>query len=220
MQRVSDYVKQKYGYDTGSFTNFPADEENTKFLARLDWNITDRHHLSVRYNNTKNTTWNAPNGNSSDTGQRLNNTYRVGPQSMSYANSMYSMNNKVQSWSADLNSRFTDKISNQLLFTYTKIDDVRGSTSSPFPFIDIMAGKDAEGNQIMEPYLSLGYELFTWNNGVHNKVTNITDNFTYYLGAHKFTAGISFEHQLANNAYMRNATGNEEIGRASCRERV
>ena len=207
MQRVSDYVKQKYGYDTGSFTNFPADEENTKFLARLDWNITDRHHLSVRYNNTKNTTWNAPNGNSSDTGQRLNNTYRVGPQSMSYANSMYSMNNKVQSWSADLNSRFTDKISNQLLFTYTKIDDVRGSTSSPFPFIDIMAGKDAEGNQIMEPYLSLGYELFTWNNGVHNKVTNITDNFTYYLGAHKFTAGISFEHQLANNAYMRNATG-------------
>ena len=30
MQRVSDYVKQKYGYDTGSFTNFPADEENTK----------------------------------------------------------------------------------------------------------------------------------------------------------------------------------------------
>ena len=40
---------------------------------------------------------------------------------MAFANSMYSMDNKVQSWAADLNSRFTDKISNQLLFTYTNI---------------------------------------------------------------------------------------------------
>lgn len=107
--------------------------ENTKLLARIDWNITDRHRLSLRYNNTKNTAWNAPNGNSSDTGYRPNNTYRVGTQSMAFANSMYSMDNKVQSWAADLNSRFTDKISNQLLFTYTNIEDMRGTNSSPFP---------------------------------------------------------------------------------------
>lgn len=207
LQKVSDFVKSKYGYDTGSFTNFPGDESNYKFLARLDWNITDRHHLSVRYNNTKNTAWNAPNGNSSDTGYRLNNTYRVGLQSMSYANSMYSMDNKVQSISVDLNSRFNDKISNQLLFTYTNIEDIRGSKSSIFPFIDIMAGKDSEGNQLMEPYISLGYELFTYNNGVKNKITNVTDNFTYLIGAHKITAGASYEHQFANNAYMRNGTG-------------
>jgi len=207
MEKVSKHLKDKYGYDTGSYTSFPADEENTKLLARIDWNITDRHRLSLRYNNTKNVAWNGPNGNSSDTGLRLNGTFRVGTQSMAFANSMYSMENKVQSWAADLNSRFTDKISNQLLFTYTDIQDMRGSNSSPFPFIDIMAGKDKDGNQILEPYMSAGYELFTWNNGVKNKITSITDNFTYFIGSHKLTAGFNFEHQFANNAYMRNATG-------------
>lgn len=207
MEKVSKHLKDKYGYNTGSYTNFPADEENTKLLARIDWNITDRHRLSLRYNNTKNVAWNGPNGNSSDTGLRLNGTYRVGTQSMAFANSMYSMDNKVQSWAADLNSRFTDKISNQLLFTYTDIQDMRGSNSAPFPFIDIMAGKDENGQQILEPYMSAGYELFTWNNGVKNKITSITDNFTYFIGSHKLTAGFNFEHQFANNAYMRNATG-------------
>ena len=48
LQTVSDFVKQKYGYDTGSYTNFPADESNKKFLVRLDWNINDKHHLAVR----------------------------------------------------------------------------------------------------------------------------------------------------------------------------
>ena len=209
MQKVSDFLRDKYGYDTGSATNFPADEKNLKLLGRIDWNITNGHKLSVRYNYTKNTAWNAPNANSMDggSGSRLYNTSRVGYQSMSFANSMYSHDNKVSSVSADLNSRFSDKISNQLLFTYTDIEDMRGTNSSPFPFIDILAGKDAEGNQIMEPYMSAGYELFTYNNGVKNKITSVIDNFTYFAGDHKITAGISFEHQLASNAYMRNGTG-------------
>lgn len=209
MQKVSDFLRDKYGYDTGSATNFPADEKNLKLLGRIDWNITNGHKLSVRYNYTKNTAWNAPNANSMDggSGSRLYNTSRVGYQSMSFANSMYSQDNKVSSVSADLNSRFSDKISNQLLFTYTDIEDMRGTNSSPFPFIDILAGKDTEGNQIMEPYMSAGYELFTYNNGVKNKITSVIDNFTYFAGDHKITAGISFEHQLASNAYMRNGTG-------------
>ena len=160
LQGLSDFLRDKYGYDTGSATNFPADEKNLKLLGRIDWNITNGHKLSVRYNYTKNTAWNAPNANSMDggSGSRLYNTSRVGYQSMSFANSMYSQDNKVSSVSADLNSRFSDKISNQLLFTYTDIEDMRGTNSSPFPFIDILAGKDAEGNQIMEPYMSAGYE--------------------------------------------------------------
>ncbi|WP_455636715.1 TonB-dependent receptor [Parabacteroides sp.] len=206
MQKVSDFVRDKYGYNTGSYTDFPADNTNLKLLGRIDWNITDQHKLAVRYNYTKNSAWNATNGSSGNFGQRLSYN-RISQYSMAFANSLYSMDNKVSSVSADLNSRFSDKISNQLLFTYSNIQDIRGTNSSPFPFIDIMAGLDDTGNQILEPYMSLGYELFTFNNGVHNKVWNITDNFTYYLGNHKFTGGISFEHQMASNAYMRNGTG-------------
>ncbi len=202
LQLVKDYMMEKYNYDTGSFTDFPGDESNTKILARLDWNINRDHRMSLRYNYTKNAAWNAPNGNSSDTGYRLNNTYRVGDYSMAFANNMYSMDNKVQTLSLDYNSRLSDNLSEQLLITYTKIDDVRGSRSTPFPHVDIIK---KEGD-VWQPYMSLGYELFTWNNGVHNNVITIKDDLIYTLGAHKITAGVNYEYQFANNAYMRNGT--------------
>ncbi len=211
LDRLSAFLKQKYGYDTGSYSDWGADEDNLKILGRVDWNITNDHHLAVRFNHTANKAWNAPNGNSSDTGYRLRGMDRLSQYSMSYANSMYSMNNKVTSLSADLNSRFGEKFANQLLFTYTNISDERGSNSSEFPFVDIMNGYETEADgtvkQDLSPYISFGYELFSYNNRVQNKITNIIDNFTWYAGDHKVTAGINFEHQLANNSYMRGGTG-------------
>jgi hypothetical protein len=198
LQTVSDFVKSRYGYNTGSFTNFPADENNYKLLARLDWNITDKHHLALRYNYTKNLNWSSPNASSMDGGTRMSEA-RMSQASMSYANSMYSMNNLVHSFSFDLNSRLSNNLSNQFLATFSKLDDVRGSTSDEFPFIDIL--KDGQA------YISLGYELFTWNNAVHNNVLNIKDELTRYLGNHKIIAGIAYEYKMADNAYMRNGTG-------------
>jgi len=198
LQTVSDYVKNKYGYNTGSYTNFPADENNTKLLARLDWNITNKHRLALRYNYTKNLSWRSPNASSMDGGTRMSEA-RMSQASMSYANSMYSMNNLVHSFSFDLNSRLSDNLSNQFLATFSKLDDVRGTNSSEFPFIDILKDDQA--------YLSLGYELFTWNNGVHNNVWNIKDELTLYLGNHKIIGGIAYEYKMADNSYMRNGTG-------------
>ncbi len=203
MKKASDHLKNTYGYNPGSYTNFPGDEENYRILARIDWNITNDHRLALRYNRTKNTAWNAPNGNSVDVKPRLNNTYRVGDQSMSFANTMYSMDNLVETWSLDLNSRFGNNASNQLLATYSNIEDIRGTNSSEFPMIDIMYDGTTQGG----PYMSAGYELFTYNNGVKNKIITIKDDFKYSLGDHQLLAGISYEHQFANNAYMRNGTG-------------
>ncbi len=199
LETISTFAANRYGYDTGSWTSFPADESNYKLLARLDWNITDKHHLALRYNYTKNTIWNAPNATSMDGGTRMSGA-RMSQYSMSFANSMYSMDNLVHSFSIDLNSRLTDKLSNQFLATFSKLDDIRGTDSSEFPFIDILDGGDNN-------YMALGYELFTWNNAVHNTIWNIKDDMTYYLGAHKIMGGITFEHQMADNQYMRNGTG-------------
>lgn len=198
LKTVSDFVRGKYGYETGSYTNFPADESNNKLLARLDWNITNKHRLALRYNYTKNQSWISPNASSMDGGTRMSEA-RMSQASMSFANSMYSMDNLVHSFSFDLNSRLSEKISNQLLATFSKLDDVRGTNSDEFPFIDILKDDQA--------YLSLGYELFTWNNGVHNNVLNIKDELTYYLGNHKIVGGIAFEYKMADNSYMRNGTG-------------
>ena len=199
LETISTFAANKYGYNTGSWTSFPADESNYKILARLDWNITDKHHLALRYNYTKNTIWNAPNATSMDGGTRMSGA-RMSQYSMSFANSMYSMDNLVHSWSIDLNSRLTDNLSNQFLATLSKLDDIRGTDSSQFPFIDILDGGDNN-------YMALGYELFTWNNAVHNTIWNIKDDVTYYMGTHKIMAGITFEHQMADNQYMRNGTG-------------
>jgi Carboxypeptidase regulatory-like domain/TonB dependent receptor-like, beta-barrel len=207
LQTVSDHLRDNYGYETGSYKNFPADLSNLKYLVRLDWNINDANKFNVRFNHTKNTGWRSPNGNSTDGSYRDRTKYRVGEYSMSYANSMYSMDNIVNSGSMELNSRFTKNMSNQLLVTYSDIQDVRGSTSEPFPFIDIMSGDIATGSDALDPYISAGHELFTWNNGVKNKVITVTDNFTYYVNAHKLTAGVSYEYQMADNNYMRSGTG-------------
>ncbi len=211
MERVSKYVADKYGYDTGSWTDFPADESNMKLLARIDWNINRNHRLALRYNYTKNQYWNEPNGNSTDASFRNRNYNRMSVMSMAFANSMYSQDNVVYSFSGDLNSRFGNNMSNQLLVTYTNIKDMRGTNSSLFPFIDILGGYSVnETGQIVQdptPYMSLGYELFTYNNGVRNNILTVNDNFTYYLGTHKLMAGLSFEYQMAKNSYMRNGTG-------------
>ena len=198
LKKVSEHVASKYGYDTGSWTDFPANEDNYKILARLDWNITQKHHLALRYNYTLNNVWNSPNGSSMDGGTRMSGA-RMSQYSMSYANAMYSMKNIVNTWSLDLNSRLTDNLSNQFLATYSQLNDIRGTNSDEFPFIDILK----DGNN----YIALGYELFTWNNAVHNTVANIKDDLTWYAGKHKVTAGINFEYQMADNQYMRNGTG-------------
>ena len=207
LDRVRDHLISNYGYDPGSYSDYPADETNKKLLARIDWNINPANKLSLRYNFTKNQGWNPTNGNSTDAGFRNRTMNRISQYSMAFSNSIYSMDNTVNSISLDLNSRISDKLSNQFLATYSKIQDARGSNSSPFPFIDIMNGLDSSGNQIMEPYISAGYELFTWNNAVNNNTLTVTNNLTYYLNNHKITGGVSFEHQLANNSYMRNGTG-------------
>ena len=198
LQTVSDIAKEKYGYDTGSFSSFPSDNKNTKLLARIDWNINNNHHLALRYNYTKTIIWNSPNSSSMDGGTRMSGG-RTSQYAMSYANSMYSMDNLVHSVSFDLNSRFSAALSNQFLATFSKLDDVRGTNSSIFPFVDIL--KDNQN------YISFGEELFTYNNAVHNTVWNIKDDVTYYAGNHKIMVGLNYEHQMADNQYLRNGTG-------------
>ncbi len=207
LETISNFVRTRYGYDTGSWTDFPADEDNIKYLARIDWNITDAHHLAVRFNHTKNTQWNAPSPTSNDFGKSWNyNTEgHFSQTSMGYANTFYKAEKKATTWSVNLNSRFSQKFNNELLFTYSDVDDpIRDSNSDAFPWVQIL---EPNANGELRPYISLGYELFTWKNSVKNKTTTITDNATFYLGAHKVMAGLSFEHQYALNSYNRNGTG-------------
>lgn len=198
---MSDFLKKEYGYDPGSYTDYPADESNLKLLARIDWNINNKNHLALRYNYTHNVSWNMP-STSRDAADMAYGT--LSQYGLVFSNAMYKMNNDLTTFSFDLNSNISDNLSNQLLVTYSDVEDVRGSNSDEFPFVDILAGDLGESNM---PYMTFGYELFTWKNRVGNKTITAKDDLTYYAGNHKLMGGVSYEFQEALNCYMRNGTG-------------
>ncbi|MDP2335586.1 MAG: carboxypeptidase regulatory-like domain-containing protein [Bacteroidota bacterium] len=187
----------KYGYDPGSYTNYDGGSLNKKMLARIDWNINDNNKFTVRYNYTKNVA-DIPTNATSTAATKLT-SGRISQNAMAFRNNAYSMDNLVHSLTAELNTRISNNMSNQLLGTFTRIEDVRGSLSSPFPHIDIMKDGDA--------FMSAGYELFSWNNGVKNNITSIIDNLTYSIGEHTITAGVSYEDQYVSNSFQRFGTG-------------
>ena len=208
LDQIYDKLMNDYGYNPGSYTNYPGGNNNLKLLGRLDWNINDNNRLMFRFNMTKNTQWNAPNGNSCDDNFRNRAYNRSSAVSFPFSYNMYSMRNDVMSFATEWNSRFSTQVSNQFLFTYTDINDQRGSNSDIFPHIDIMSGyEDLQETGNFIPFTSFGYELFSYNNGVKNKVFNATDNVTIFAGSHKITAGVNWERQTASNSYMRNGTG-------------
>jgi len=62
----SQLLKDKFGYETGRYENWGGDNEfNNKFLAKIDWNITRDHKLTVRYNFSESATVSRP-SNSGD----------------------------------------------------------------------------------------------------------------------------------------------------------
>ncbi len=201
MQKVYDHLMNNYSYDAGSYTNYPANTTNMKLLARIDWNINDKNHLALRYNYTLNKQTNPTNASSSDASVRAK-ASRVSEYSMIFSNSVYYYNNIVHTVSLDLNSNISDRVSNQLLATFSILDDTRDTPSSKFPFIDIL-----DGTGEYYPYISAGYELFSWNNAVHNRVVTVKDDVSYLAGNHKLTFGLNYEYQMADNSYMRNGTG-------------
>jgi len=190
-------VLDGYGYNAGSYTDYSGGNENRKMLARIDWNINDNNKFTVRYNYTKNVA-DLPTNATSTAATRMA-SGRISQNAMAFRNSCYSMDNLVNSLSAELNSRINSNLTNQLLGTFTRIEDLRGSLSSPFPHIDIMKDGDA--------FMTAGYELFSWNNGVKNNVNSIVDNITYSTGDHTITAGIGYEDQYVSNSFQRFGTG-------------
>ena len=202
-EEMRNFLINNYNYDPGSYNNYNKDQGNLKLLARLDWNINQNHHLSLRYNYTKNNAWKTPSTSRDVSDMSFGMLSKYG---LVYSNSLYNQMNNLWTISADLNSRFGDNLSNQLLVTYSDIQDVRGNDGGFFPFVEILAG-DLGEDYANEPYMDFGTELFTYRNKVQNTVLNIKDDVTWYLGAHKITAGASLEAQMALNTYMRNGTG-------------
>lgn len=218
LKKVYDFVSSKYGYDLGAYEKFPNfDEKNRKLLAKLDWNIDANNKLTLKYSDYNGYEVTPLNGSSVPHNGKINVTNVATGQSMSYnrlpnarfsANSMafassnYATNRLVRSGTLELNSRISDKMSNQFLATFTNINDTREpyGNKTTFPTVDIFNGAG-------QNFISLGTDPFTNNNQMKNDIWSLTDNFTYYLNSHKITAGINYEYQKLGNMFMGGSQG-------------
>ncbi|MCL4637458.1 MULTISPECIES: TonB-dependent receptor [Olivibacter] len=207
LQRVSDFLRNQYGYNPGAFDQFPNfTSSNHKILGKIDWNINDNHKLTVKYSDfvgnddqLLNRT-SVPNGGgfsvTGATGTLSRLPYdRFGNNSMAFANSNYGFKNITRSGTAELNSKLGSNMSNQLLLTFTRNKSTRTFDGGVFPSVDIFNGQG--GN-----FLSFGMDPYTNNNDVVNDIYSVTDNFTYNTGKHTITAGVSYEYQKVGNMFM------------------
>lgn len=212
LAKLSDYLKSKYNFDPGAYDNFPNfDTKNRKLLAKLDWNISSVHKLTLKYSDYLSDDVNSPSGSGGINGASSQSaivsywgSYRFGLNAMGFNNVNYTIQDKVRSGSFELNSNFKGKFANQFLATFTKISSIKGHNGETFPFVDIMGMTPGSKNN----YMSFGNEPFNGNNNqVINDVFNVTNNFTYFSGKHNFTFGATYEYQKVGNMFMPGSQG-------------
>jgi hypothetical protein len=184
---VQQHLLDEWGYDAGKYQGYNHKTFNNKFLAKLDWNIAKNHTLTLRYNMLD--AW-------KDILPHPEAIIGRGPTSyrLPFENESYTINNKINSFVAELNSIFSSKIANKLLIGYTAFRDSRDPHSVPFPVIDIF---DANGNLA----ISAGSEMFSTHNILDQDVFQFTDNLTYYMDKHTVTAGVNLEIFKFNNSF-------------------
>lgn len=197
MSKFGNFLNSQYGYQTGAYEGY-GDEfvnQNKKYLGRIDWNINENHKFYVSYSQMNSSEDNLVNSTSAPNGlTRVSNT-RVGNNALSFQNSNYSFDHVVRTVSAELNSTLNPIMHNQLLGTYSYINDVRSTPGSIFPFIDITSGGTNN-------YMSAGSELFSYKNDLINNNYIITDNLNIDLKQNQLTIGASYEYQKFENSFL------------------
>ncbi len=186
----------KLGFETGPYENFNLNTVGNKFLARLDWNINDKHKFNLRYSLLDGGSDQLiSNSNSAGFGPR-----RTVSDAMSYRNSGYIINEDINSLIGELNSTLSNKLANTLIVGFTANNEDRAYFSSPVvPTIDIQEdGKT---------YISAGFDPFTPNNLLNYRTIQFADNLTYFAGKHTLTAGVAVENLVSNNSFYAASNG-------------
>ncbi|MGH7694850.1 MAG: TonB-dependent receptor, partial [Gemmatimonadaceae bacterium] len=104
--------------------------------------------------------------------------------SLPFRNSGYQINNKLQSYAFELNSRGAG-MANRLFASYNRFRDHRAPFSTDFPTIEI-----GEGGVT---YTTAGHEPFSIHNILDQDVWQFTDNLSLFRGNHVYTIGANYE---------------------------
>jgi hypothetical protein len=175
------------GYDTGAYTGYKHITESWKGIVKLDFNINDKNRLALIYN-FLDASKEKP-AHPTALGFR-----GPGPSVLQFENSGYQMNNKINSFLAELNSDLGTGVSNKLQVGYTHFDDFREPKSVAAPSITIQNGQGAN-------YIIAGHEPFSIHNTLDQKVFQFNDNLSIVKDVHNINVGLSFEKFQFGNSF-------------------
>jgi len=184
---VQTHVRNNWSYEPGAYQGYNHETFNNKLLAKIDWNINEAHNLTFRYNYLD--SWKDILPHPEAIGGRGPTSFRL-----PFENSSYRIFNKINSYVAELNSRFSNKLANKLMVGYTQFRDEREPKSVQWPVADVL---DANGNIA----ITLGSEMFSTHNRLYQDVFQFTDNLTYYMDKHTLTAGVNLEILKFDNSF-------------------
>lgn len=181
------------GYDTGAYSGYTHLTESWKGIAKLDYNINEKNRLALIYN-FLDASKEKP-AHPTALGFR-----GPGPTILQFENSGYQMNNKINSFLAELNSNLGNGMSNKFQVGYTTFTDFRTPKSDPAPSITILNGQGAN-------YIIAGHEPFSINNKLDQKVFQFSNNLNIVKNAHNITVGLSFEKFKFGNSFNLGSLG-------------
>ena len=195
MKTLSDFMKEKFNYETGPWEGYSNANESNKFLVRLDWNINEKHKLTARYvHHNSSAEINISNSQSAGAGNRTTQF-----NAMSFKNSGYIIQDNTRSGVIELNSKFSNTLHNNLIVGYDKQIEDRAYLSQMFPTIDIREGSPT--------YTSVGFDPFTPGNKLDYGTFHITNNVTKYLNKHTLVGGVNLERYRSNNLFYPASNG-------------
>lgn len=183
LDQVVDKLQNDFGYAAGSFDNNVASLSGTTLLGKIDWNINDVHKLSLRHSFVQGENLEARGSDRND---------------IRFLNGSEFFVTKTNSTALEINSIFSNTISNRLVVGATFVRDDRDPFGSPFPTVELF--DDNIDWQI-------GAERFSTANLLNQDVITINNDLTIYKGRHSLLFGANFEYFSAGNLFIRNNYG-------------
>ena len=178
---VLAFMRDNYGY-TGNFDANKIFSKSDKAGFKLNWNVNDNHQASVR--------WSYVNASQLSGTGTANNLYS--------SDQGYEFNSKTNSVIAELQSKLSQNLSNELRASYVRVRDGR-NVGDPFPYIRISLGSDQ--------FISLGNDRSSMANTLDQDIVTLTDNLTLLLGSHTLTFGTHNEFYTFKNLFIQDLYG-------------
>jgi hypothetical protein len=187
IQRLIDTLRVR-GYDPGTYLDNPEIVNSDRIAAKVDWNISDKHKLSVSHRFTK--------------ADRFN-TNVSSTTAVNFGNNGWIQPNRTNSTSIELKSVLGTRFSNRLLLTFTSVDDDRNPIGQDYPRVKIDDGTGTGTTQglVIGPDPSSNVNILTQKNW------SIFDALKVSLGKHSFTVGGEFEYSDVKNAFIQRTFG-------------